>query len=228
MVDSFAPSREDHFSFGLWTVGWQGRDPFGEATRAPLDPVRSRAPPGRDRRLGRDLPRRRPDPLRLRRQRPGGGHQALPGRSRRDRHRRRDDDDQPVHPPGVQGGRLHRQRPQRAALRAAQDAAQHRPGRRAGRPDLRRLGGPGRGRVRRRQGRAGRPRPHEGSRRHALRLRARPRLLDALCHRAQAQRAPRRHPAADDRPCPGLHQRARAPRHGGAEPRGRPRDHGRA
>ena len=39
MSDPFLPKREDHFSFGLWTVGWQGRDPFGEATRAPLDPV---------------------------------------------------------------------------------------------------------------------------------------------------------------------------------------------
>jgi xylose isomerase len=30
---------EDKFSFGLWTVGWPARDPFGEPTRAPLDPV---------------------------------------------------------------------------------------------------------------------------------------------------------------------------------------------
>jgi xylose isomerase len=29
------------FSFGLWTVGNPGRDPFGEPTRAPLDPVES-------------------------------------------------------------------------------------------------------------------------------------------------------------------------------------------
>src|SRR6478609_2807971 len=36
-----APSPSDKFSFGLWTVGYQGRDPFGEPTRAPLDPVRS-------------------------------------------------------------------------------------------------------------------------------------------------------------------------------------------
>ncbi len=35
----FEPTREDKFSFGLWTVGWQARDPFGDATRAPLDPV---------------------------------------------------------------------------------------------------------------------------------------------------------------------------------------------
>ena len=33
------PTPEDKFSFGLWTVGWQGRDPFGDAVRAPLDPV---------------------------------------------------------------------------------------------------------------------------------------------------------------------------------------------
>ena len=36
-----APTREDKFSFGLWTVGWQARDPFGDATRAPVDPVES-------------------------------------------------------------------------------------------------------------------------------------------------------------------------------------------
>jgi xylose isomerase len=32
-------SKEDRFTFGLWTVGWLGRDPFGDATRARLDPV---------------------------------------------------------------------------------------------------------------------------------------------------------------------------------------------
>ena len=32
-------TREDHFSFGLWTVGWQARDPFGDPTRGPLDPI---------------------------------------------------------------------------------------------------------------------------------------------------------------------------------------------
>ncbi len=36
-----APKREDHFSFGLWTVGWQARDPFGDPTRPWLDPVES-------------------------------------------------------------------------------------------------------------------------------------------------------------------------------------------
>ncbi|WP_067536528.1 xylose isomerase [Nocardia crassostreae] len=33
------PTRADKFSFGLWTVGWRGVDPFGDATRPALDPV---------------------------------------------------------------------------------------------------------------------------------------------------------------------------------------------
>ncbi|NLE97281.1 MAG: xylose isomerase [Propionibacterium sp.] len=32
------PTPEDKFSFGLWTVGWTGTDPFGVPTRAELDP----------------------------------------------------------------------------------------------------------------------------------------------------------------------------------------------
>ncbi len=35
------PTRDDKFTFGLWTVGWQARDPFGDATRPALDPVES-------------------------------------------------------------------------------------------------------------------------------------------------------------------------------------------
>jgi xylose isomerase len=33
------PTKEDKFSFGLWTVGWQARDMFGDATRPPLSGV---------------------------------------------------------------------------------------------------------------------------------------------------------------------------------------------
>ncbi|MFC8450468.1 xylose isomerase [Kitasatospora sp. NPDC057223] len=39
--DSLTPTPDDKFTFGLWTVGWQGRDPFGDATRPALDPVTS-------------------------------------------------------------------------------------------------------------------------------------------------------------------------------------------
>ena len=35
------PTPADKFTFGMWTVGWQARDPFGDPTRGPLDPVRA-------------------------------------------------------------------------------------------------------------------------------------------------------------------------------------------
>jgi xylose isomerase len=36
---TLAPTPADKFSFGLWTIGWQARDPFGDPTRPPLDPI---------------------------------------------------------------------------------------------------------------------------------------------------------------------------------------------
>lgn len=30
---AYVPRPEDHFSFGLWTVGWNAVDPFGTGTR---------------------------------------------------------------------------------------------------------------------------------------------------------------------------------------------------
>src|SRR5438477_8648449 len=39
--DLYAPKKEDKFSFGLWTVGNRGRDPFGDFVRPALDPVNS-------------------------------------------------------------------------------------------------------------------------------------------------------------------------------------------
>ena len=38
-VTEYLPTREDKFSFGLWTVGWQGVDVFGGPVREPLDPA---------------------------------------------------------------------------------------------------------------------------------------------------------------------------------------------
>ncbi|HEV2130070.1 MAG TPA: xylose isomerase [Longimicrobiaceae bacterium] len=34
--DAYTPRPEHHFTFGLWTVGNVGRDPFGDAVRSPL------------------------------------------------------------------------------------------------------------------------------------------------------------------------------------------------
>jgi xylose isomerase len=38
-VSDYTPEPRDLFTFGLWTVGNRGRDPFGHETRPPLDPV---------------------------------------------------------------------------------------------------------------------------------------------------------------------------------------------
>jgi xylose isomerase len=36
--DKYAPKPEHKFTFGLWTVGNRGRDPFGDAVRPSLPP----------------------------------------------------------------------------------------------------------------------------------------------------------------------------------------------
>ena len=41
IIVNLTPTPEDKFSFGLWTVQYPGRDPFGEPTRPPMDPVRA-------------------------------------------------------------------------------------------------------------------------------------------------------------------------------------------
>jgi len=38
-MTDLTPTPADRFTFGLWTVGWHARDPFGDATRPALDPV---------------------------------------------------------------------------------------------------------------------------------------------------------------------------------------------
>ena len=39
MSNGFEPQPEHKFTFGLWTVGNPGRDPFGDAVRETLSPV---------------------------------------------------------------------------------------------------------------------------------------------------------------------------------------------
>jgi xylose isomerase len=38
-TESFTPRPSDKFTFGLWTVGNRGRDPFGEFVRPPVNPL---------------------------------------------------------------------------------------------------------------------------------------------------------------------------------------------
>jgi xylose isomerase len=39
MTLTLTPTKADRFSFGLWTIGWQAKDQFGDPTRGPLDAV---------------------------------------------------------------------------------------------------------------------------------------------------------------------------------------------
>ncbi|HJB64457.1 MAG TPA: xylose isomerase, partial [Candidatus Microbacterium pullistercoris] len=36
---TLTPTKDDKFSFGLWTIGYNGGDPFGGPTRPALDVV---------------------------------------------------------------------------------------------------------------------------------------------------------------------------------------------
>ena len=121
-----------------------GRQSGARSVRRP-DPRAARscrlgAQAGRARRLGRQPARRRPDPVGRpgRRARPDRG--ALQGRARRERDGRRDGDDEPVRASGLQGRRVHLQRPGRAPRGDRQGDALHRHRGRAGRRGLRLLG----------------------------------------------------------------------------------------
>ena len=110
---SYEPTPADKFTFGLWTVGNRGRDPFGDFVRPPLDPVAAVQRLGGDRRLGRELPRQRSGADRRRRGRARSHRPRLQEGARRHRHGRADGDDEPLHRSGVQGRRVHIARPAR-------------------------------------------------------------------------------------------------------------------
>ena len=104
------PAPEDQFSFGLWTVGWQGVDVFGPGLAAAARPGRgdrtgwpSSAPPPSPSTTTTWCPTTPPATRRWSGSEGAGRHRA----------RRRDGHDQPVRPPGLQGGRAHRQQPRR-------------------------------------------------------------------------------------------------------------------
>ena len=180
-------------------------------------PGRVGAPARRARRVRRHVPRRRPDPVRQRRRRARRAHQAVPRGAGRDRAGRADGDDEPVHPPGVQGRRRSpattgtvRRYALRKVMRNMDLAAE------LGATTYVFWGG--------REGaetdaakdvRAALDRYREGID-TARAVLDRPRLRPAVRDRAEAERAARRHPAADRRARAGLHLDARARRDGRA------------
>ncbi len=139
-MTSYDPQPADRFTFGLWTVGNRGRDPFGHETRPALDPVDAvhhlsdlgaygvnfhdddLVPPGS---TAADA---------------GTDPEAVPPRARRHRHEGADGDDQPLLERGLQGRCVHRQRPRSATVRNCQDARRDRPRRRARRRRVRHVG----------------------------------------------------------------------------------------
>ena len=99
------PRPEHKFTFGLWTVGHKGNDPFGEAARLGLRPVRNRPPAGGPGRVRGLLPRQRPDPARD--ARPGERERILstfPQGIERDRHEGLDGHSRPVRRPRLKDG----------------------------------------------------------------------------------------------------------------------------
>ena len=114
------PTPADKFTFGLWTVGNRGRDPFGEFVRPPLDPVTAVHRLAEHRRLGRELPRQRPGADRRQRRRTRSHRARLPHALDATGITGADGDDQPVHRPGLQGRRVHvarRRRPRATRCR---------------------------------------------------------------------------------------------------------------
>jgi len=177
--------------------------------------------------VGRELPRQRLGAHRRHARRARSDRGGLQAGAGRNRHRRADGDHQPVHRPGLQGRRVHVQRSEGARLRAAQDPARDRPGRRAGREGIRLLGRARghRNRLQQERARGGQALPRGAQ--LPVRLCARPGLRSEVRAGSQAQRAAQRHLPADDRRHARLHRHARSPGDGRRQPGGRPRAHGR-
>ena len=134
------PTPQDKFSFGLWTVGWLGVDPFGSASRPALDPweYAERLAEGC---VGCDLPRQRRVPVRRRRGDEGEDRRPVQGGHRRGRVGDRDGHHEHVQPPGVQGRWADLQRPWGATVRAAQVVRRGGPGSPDGGKHVRDVGG---------------------------------------------------------------------------------------
>ena len=226
MTDPYTPQAEHHFTFGLWTVGNRGRDPVRPRGAPAARSGRGGAPPRRARRLRRELPRRRPRAVRL----VAAEREAILKRFRQ----ALDETGMKVPmattnlfcQPGVQGGRVHRQRPARPPVRGApRRSTPSTSAPSSGADGLRDVGRPrGRG-GRRGQGRARRARPLRGGGRPLLRATSASAATTCVIALEPKPNEPR-----GDMFLPTVGhalafiERARVARHGRAQPRVRPRD----
>ena len=226
---TYEPKPEHRFSFGLWTVGNIGIDPFGEPVREVLSPVQLVELLAEVGAWGVNLHDNDLVPI------DASAHErdqivvGLPQGARRDRPRRADGDDEPVPRPGLPRRRLHRERPAgpratRCRRRCARSTSASSSARRrtcsgavarASRPTRRRtrcvaLGW------------------YADAMNFLCALREGPGLRPAVRARVQAERAARRHLPVHHRRDARVHRDARALGDGRREPRGRARAHGRA
>ena len=227
MSDAYQPQPAHKFTFGLWTISNRGRDPFGEPVRDPLPPNDAVAMLGEVGAWGVNLHDNDLVPIdataaeRDRIVREFKAAMQQHGMVVPDGHR------QPVHRPDLQGRRLHGQRPAGPGLRRAEDDGRDGPRRGTRRQDLRAVGWA--------RGHRDRRMPAPGRRREALarsgelpvRVQHRPGVPVPVRDGGQAERAARRHLHGHHGQLPRLHPHARPPGHGGREPGGRARDHGR-
>ena len=117
-MDPYAPTPADRFTFGLWTVGNVGRDPFGEPCAPPLDPTHIVAKLAEFGAYGVNLHDNDLVPFGASAAERDRIVAALQARPRRPRPGGADGDHQPLLPPGVQGRRLHRATTRGCAPRA--------------------------------------------------------------------------------------------------------------
>ena len=109
-IDPYVPAREDRFSFGIWTVGWQGVDVFGGAVRPPMPAERAVRKLAELGAYGVNFHDN--DVFEFgARGRPIGTDRCVPFGAGRDRPGRYHRDHEPVLAPDVPRRRVHRERP---------------------------------------------------------------------------------------------------------------------
>ena len=141
-MPSYDPDPKMKFTFGLWTVGNPGRDPFGGPTREKISPAQICHLLGEVGAYGVNFHDNDSDPHRrtlrageqIKKDFKKSAEGQRPGRA--------DGDDQSVFRSGLQGWRVHQQQRQDSRLCDSEDDARDGPGRRVRREDLRLLGRP--------------------------------------------------------------------------------------
>ncbi len=122
-MSDYQPQPEHNFTFGLWTVGNPGRDPFGDATRPIVDPndsVRGLAELGA---YGVNLHDDDLVPFSATEAERKAIVKEFKKTLERHRHESADGDDESVFESDFQGRRFHFQRPESARLCGAQSHA---------------------------------------------------------------------------------------------------------